>query len=357
MALKEKRSEALVGLFLIIGIAVLATLVIKFGRLGDSGMDGKYLVHLTFADASGLIKGSEVRMGGARIGKVVETPELKDDLTVKVSLKLDERIKIDKASTFQIQSLSIIGDKMIIVGQPPVKTGVFIQNGDELEGGAAGGLDAIQSDAESVARDARVLMKDARTTLLKVDSSIDDVRSIAGRLTETIESVNNGLLAKENMESIKRSIANLEEVTANFKGAGDEIKPTFKQIRFAIASVTKAADSASKTFEDASSQLKHLKPALANIPETVASFKTAATKAGKAMDKASTTLASADKAISKIDKGDGLLKTLSSDKEFDTDTKQFVKNLKHYGILRYKDDETADPKDPKVNRYRSKKRR
>jgi len=350
MALKEKRSEAVVGLFLLIGVAILATLVIKFGKLGDSGMDGRYMVHITFNDASGLIKGSEVRMGGARIGKVVKTPELQDDLTVKVSLKLDSRIKIDKASSFQIQSLSLIGDKMIIVGKPKANSGEYLEDGSQIIGGGAGGLDAIQSDAESVARDARVLMKDARTTLLKVDSSIDDIRSVAGRLAETVERVNTDLLDKENMASIKNSLKNIEAVTASFKGFGDQVQPTFKEVRDTIAKINSAVDTAEQTFADASKQLKNIEPALADVPETLASFKKAAKQAESTMD-------TAEKTITKIGKGNGLLASLADDKELDKDTKQFVKNLKHYGILRYKDDTKADPKDPKENRYRSPRRR
>ncbi len=350
MALKEKRSEAVVGLFLLIGLGVLGILVLKFGRLGDSGMDGNYMVHITFNDASGLIKGSEVRMGGARIGKVVNTPELQDDLTVRVNLKLDKRIKIDKASTFQVQSLSLIGDKMIVIGKPKANSGEHLKHGDEILGDAAGGLDAIQSDAESVARDLRVLMKDARTTLLKVDSSIDDIRSVAGRLAETVERVNTGMLDKENMTSIKRSLKNVEQITASFKGIGDQINPTFKEARATIAKINSAVETAQKTFADASTQLRNIEPAIADVPETLASFK-------KAAKQAETTMDSAEKTITKIGNGKGLLGSLSNDKELDTDTKQFVKNLKHYGILRYKDDQTADPKDPKKNRYRSKRRR
>ncbi len=349
MAIKEKRSEAIVGLFLLLGLAVLGALVVKFGRIGSSNMEGKYNVEITFNDASGLIKGSEIRMGGARIGKITNTPELQNDLRVLVQMRLTGKIKIDKESSFQIQSLSILGDKMIVVTPPDLNSGEFLEDGDTLRGSGAGGLEALQSDAESVARDARVLMKDARTTLLKVDSSLDDIRAVAGGLAESIDKINTDVLDKESIRSLKNSIANLEQVTASFKDIGNEVKPTFNDVREAIASVKSAADAAAKTFEGASAQLKNLEPALASIPEAVNSFKSAATKAEGVMGEA-------EKTISKINESDGMLNTLTDDKEFSKDTKQFVKNLKHYGILRYKDDETYDEKDPKENRYRGKRR-
>jgi len=349
MAIREKRSEAIVGLFLLIGLAVLGTLIVKFGRIGESNMEGKYNVEIRFNDASGLIKGGEIRMGGARIGKITNTPELQDDLKVLVKMRLTGKVKIDKESTFQIQSLSILGDKMIVVTPPDLNSGEFLKDGDVLLGSGAGGLEALQSDAESVARDARVLMKDARTTLLKVDSALDDIRAVAGGLAESIDKVNTDLLDKESIQSLKNSITNLEQVTSSFKDIGNEVKPTFNQVREAIASVKSAADAATKTFEGASAQLKNLEPALASIPEAVSSFKSAATKAEGVMG-------AAEKTITKINQSDGLLNTLTDDKEFSKDTKQFVKNLKHYGILRYKDDETYNEKDPKENRYRGRRR-
>jgi ABC-type transporter Mla subunit MlaD len=75
MATTERRTEFVVGLFLFIGLILLGALIVQFGRFGDR-VRGHYPITVVFDDASGLIKGSEVRMGGARIGKVEEHPEL-----------------------------------------------------------------------------------------------------------------------------------------------------------------------------------------------------------------------------------------------------------------------------------------
>lgn len=349
MAIKEKRSEVFVGLFLLLGLGIFGALIMKFGRMGEGSMEGSYDVDIIFNDASGLIRGSEIRMGGARIGKITNTPELQSDLKVLVKMNLTGKIQIDKDSSFQIQSLSIIGDKMIIVTPPGTSSGEFLKDGDSLRGSSAGGLDALQSDAESVARDARVLMKDARTTLLKVDSALDDIRAVAGGLAESVDKINTDLLDQKTVLSLKNSIKNLEQVTSSFKEIGDEVQPTFAEVRDAIASVKSAADAASRTFDNASEQISNLEPALAGIPETLNSFKSAAVKAEELMGEA-------QKTIAKINESDGLLGTLTDDKDFSQDTKQFVKNLKHYGILRYKDDKTYNETDPKDNRYRGTRR-
>ena len=67
--MSEQRHELKVGVFVFIGLAMIGALVVQFGRLGE-GLKTYYTVTIRFADASGLLKGSDVLLAGARIGKV-----------------------------------------------------------------------------------------------------------------------------------------------------------------------------------------------------------------------------------------------------------------------------------------------
>ncbi|MFC5050552.1 MlaD family protein [Rubritalea spongiae] len=349
MSLKEKRPETLVGLFVLVGLLTLGALIVQFGRLGETKGDS-YYVNVEFKDASGLIKGSEVRMGGAKIGHVLTSPELTDDLTVMVKLSLDDRVKIYEGSQFLVESISLLGDKIIVVRPPEVRNEkATLADGDMVKGGGAGGLDALQSDAESVARDARKLMKDARTSLLKFDSALDDIRTVSGRLGETLEKVNQGVLGDENLDALKNSIANIESATESFKNVGAGLEPSVEEIESAIASVKGAAESAEQTFEAVRVEVKHLGPAIDELPATLTEFRTAAQKISRFAD-------SADQTLNGLSDGEGLLGTLVSDEEVSTDTKVFIKNLKRHGVLGYKDDSTYDERDPKESRFRGVRR-
>lgn len=349
MAFKEKRAETLVGIFVLLGFLALGALIVQFGRLGDSKGD-TYHVRVEFKDASGLIKGSEVRMGGAKIGSVLYTPELTDDLTVMVHLSLDDRVKIFHDSKFMIESISLLGDKMIVVVPPEIREpGNFLEDGAKVNGGGASGLDALQSDAESVARDARKLMKDARTSLLKFDAALDDIRAVSSRLGDTLEKVNNGVLGEDNLENLKKSIANLEAATTSFKDLGEGLEPSIEEVNKAIISVKKAANSAEKTFDAVKEEVKDFGPAIEELPATIAEFRKAATKISKFVD-------TADATLNGLGDGDGLLGTLVGDEEVSEDTKIFIKNLKRHGVLGYKDESTHDERDPKTSRYRGMRR-
>ena len=71
----ERGLEFKVGIFVFLGCAALAGLVMKFGRLGE-GVKTYYQLNVKFGDASGLLKGSDVLLAGARIGRVSGGPRL-----------------------------------------------------------------------------------------------------------------------------------------------------------------------------------------------------------------------------------------------------------------------------------------
>ena len=344
MATSTKRTETLVGFFLFMGLAVLGMLVMQFGRFTER-FRGVYTVTVAFSDASGLIKGSQVRLAGAKVGQVVEEPKLTEQGTVLVEMCIrNDTPKLDKNSLFQITSLSILGDKAIMITPPREeedKSGKYIKDGDLIEGGGPSGLEALQCDAENIASDAAVLMSRGRTTLSKIDNVLDELRSVTGLLTESIDRVNSGLISEDNLKNFSNALADLKGATGNIQDASLEIKPILAEAQDAVRSFDRAAQEAQGTFEQVSSHISKLGPALEKVPEAVDSI------AGAAQD--------ARDALQSVRNGDGLLGTLAYDREVKDDAKSFLRNLRHYGILRYRDAATFDERDPR-NRFRGRRR-
>lgn len=334
MAESTKRTELWVGVFVFVGLVLLGGLIVQFGRFGDR-FQGKYQVVVVFDDASGLIKGSEIRMGGARIGKVAEPPELNSNVKVQVVMSIDDMIRVPENSTFQIASATLLGDKMVVVTPPEggSSSGRFIEPGTVLRGGGPSGLDAIQNNAEALSRDARRLLVEAEDTFRKIDAAIDDVQGVAQRLTTTLDKVNDSILSDQNLKEIDATLANFAKVTAT-------LEPTVADARSAMKAIEKAAAGAERTFASANERIDELEPALKEVPNAVASLSRAADKAGKAIDRA--------------EEGDGLLGTLAYDREVSDDAKTFIRNLKQQGILRYRDKD--EPEDDPRNRFRGRRR-
>ncbi|MFC7338008.1 MlaD family protein [Haloferula chungangensis] len=328
----KRNTEALVGVFIFVGLALLAVLIVQFGRFGDRFVN-KYGLTVVFADAAGVIKGSEVRMGGARIGKVSSTPTLNEQVQVEVELEIVDTIKIPEGSLFQIASATILGDKLVVITPPSEPASGFIAAGSVLTGGGPSGLDAIQDNAVAVSRDARRLLMQAEATIGKIDNAIGDFRSATQELTLTLQKVNRSVLSEDNLGKIDASLANLER-------ASGKLPDTVDGANEAIASFKRATESAEQTFAQATERIEELEPALRDVPEAVASI-------SRAADQATSTL-------SRVENGEGLIGTLAYDEEVSNDAKTFIKNLKQQGILRYRDKEQPED-DPRTRFSRSRR--
>lgn len=293
----------------------------QFGKFSDR-LRGHYPLTIVFDDASGVIKGSEVRMGGARIGQVSRLPELNDQVRVEVALAIKKAIHIPAGSTFQINSVTLLGDKLIVVIPPDDRSGGFIQPESRLEGAGLTGLDAIQNNAEAVSKDVLRIVKEAEATLGKLDNAANDIRGASKQLGESMVKINGTILAEKNLSRVDTTLENLATLTEQWKATSQKFEPTLAEARDAIQAVHTAAASAEKTFKTANDTIAEVKPALSRIPKAIDQFSSTAAKAGEALDR--------------MKRGEGMLGALASDNGVALDAKAFMHNLREYGIFRYK---------------------
>ena len=355
MAPGEQRISILVGIFIFSGLAGLTWLILQFGSFQNS-YDEAYEIQVRFDDATGLFDGTPVRLAGVRIGTVSGKPILESvsPPRVLVPITIDASRVLPTNSIFRVQSATVLGDKLVIVTIPDNPTKTFIKNNSIIDGGGASGLEALQGDAVAIAGDARILMKDAHTSLLKFDTALDDIRGVIGRLNDTVEQVNTGILSDENVATMSRTLSNVEGATMEARSASRDLKPLMADARTAINQVTNLAEKAEGTFDEINRQLVHIEPAHEEVPATMQSLRRAADKAEGAVGEAEKTLAKAGQTLDSINSSDGLVGTLTQDEEVSDDTKTFIKNLRRHGILGYKDKETPE-NDPR-ERYRGRRR-
>ena len=355
MAAQKQRTATLVGLFIFMGLGALAWLILEFGRFQNS-YDDVYNIEVCFSDASGVIPGTPVRLSGVNIGSVSGKPTL-DSISpplVRVPIDIDSSRILPVDSIFQIQSATVLGDKLIVVTIPENPQTAVLGPNSMVTGGGAGGLEAIQNDAVAVAGDARILMANARTTLIKFDAALDDIRSAASQLGDTVEQINTDLLSENNISSLSRTLTNIEDASIGARNASADLKPLMVDARQAIKQVTHLADSAEGTFSEIHRQLAHIEPAIEEVPATMRSLRRAADKAEGAVGEAEKTFAKAGQTLDALNNEEGLVGTLTQDEEVNTDAKTFIKNLRRHGVLGYKDKETPE-NDPR-ERYRGRRR-
>ncbi len=343
MPAREKRRETTAGLFVLIGLLLLGVLVIQFGRFGDRFTD-HYPLYIEFPNTDGIIKGSEIRLRGAKVGRVATQPELtlgSASSSVKMEMRIRDNVKIPRDSVFQISSSGFIGDKFIDIQPPEIESGEYFESGETIMGAGAGGFDAIKTDAQNIAKDASLLLKDAKKTFVKIDEALDEITRVGENLNVTMQKVNAGFLSDKNIENLSKAISNFETASQDIASASKDLKPTIAEAQKTMASLTGAADSADALFTNAQKEIKHIEPALRDLPKAVKSI-------ARAADKAEDTMAA-------LQNKNGLVGTMAYDRETGNNAKEFVRNLKRYGILRYRDDATKDERDPR-NKFRGSRR-
>jgi len=344
MPAREKRRETTAGLFVLLGLLLLGALIIEFGRFGDRLKD-HYSLFVEFKDTSGIIKNCDVRLRGAKIGKVVSNPELitssERGSIVRIEISIRDDIKIPHESSIKVGSSGIMGDSFIQIIPPDKESGIYYKPGDTIIGSGAGGFDSIRTDAESIAREAKQRLIDAEQTLKKMDSALVEIKNVASTLNTTIYTLNSQFLTPKNLNSLSQAIANFESASKNLNNASAELPPMMAEAKTTLASIHKTANSADTLIANAQKEIKHLEPALRDIPKAVNSITRAA-------DTATETMAS-------IKNDNSALGALTADTETGTNTKLFIRNLKRYGILRYRDDASPEEYDPR-NHFRGTRR-
>lgn len=127
--MEKAKLELVVGIFVLAGIACLAYLSIKLGKLELIGGD-VYEVVAQFDTATGLKAGASIEIAGVEVGRV-KGITLKDDRAA-VSLAVDNSVKLYSDTIASIKTRGIIGEKFLALspggGGDPLKPGDTIRD-------------------------------------------------------------------------------------------------------------------------------------------------------------------------------------------------------------------------------------
>jgi phospholipid/cholesterol/gamma-HCH transport system substrate-binding protein len=106
------RTEMIVGLFVLIGVACLGYLAIKLGKLEVFGASG-YTVYADFPSVAGLKVGDPVEIAGVKIGRV-DSMGLAED-RARLVLRLTDGVKLQEDVIASVRARGLIGDKFVLI--------------------------------------------------------------------------------------------------------------------------------------------------------------------------------------------------------------------------------------------------
>jgi len=190
--------ETKVGIFLMLGIGLICTLIIIFGEVPDL-FKPTYALTVEFPDASGLLKGSDVYLAGATIGKVTTDPRyMPDKGMVEVNLKINKEVALRKDASFLIGSSGLLGDRFVIV-KPKIYTGDepkadYVKDGEVIPGVTETSLEDVMSSSKPL---------------------IDKANDIADHLDNMVKKLDVDVFSGTSTDDLKETIAKLRHMVDN----------------------------------------------------------------------------------------------------------------------------------------------
>ena len=220
--------EFKVGIFVFVGLAMLAALLVQFGRLGE-GFKTYYPLTVRFTNASGLLKGSDVLLAGARIGKVAGGPRLvREGDGVAVPLKIYDYVKVPEGTKFTVGSSGLLGDRFVVVTPPPGQPKAYLPPNAYINGTRETGIDDLTQQGGA----------------------------LVGDLRTTVQKLNQETLSAQNMENLKSSMEHLNQATSALAESSKKLDGVIEQTDSTMASAKKAVDSLQDAIADTRTMLR-----------------------------------------------------------------------------------------------------
>lgn len=314
--MKQKlKPETWVGIFLIAGILMIIGVILGFGNIKTS-KEQTYPINIIFRDAAGLIKDSQLRLGGVTVGKVTKAPELlPSGNEVMLEANIQSDVKIQEGSVFRVDMQNILGDKYIDIVPPARPTHEYIEPHATVIGQAESDFSKIKNNAVGATEEILKILKQIEKNSDNIDEAIYNIGEAAKGLAQTTKLINEGILNQENLK-------HMGSVLAQMNKAGEELPAIMEETRTSVAAIKDTVQDARKFITGAEEKFNNLDPTLT------------------ALRKASEQIASL---TADARKNQGFLGLLLYDARFRSNAQEFIRNLRDYGILRYR-----NPNEPQV---------
>lgn len=218
------RVEAKVGIFVVIGFALLLALSTQLNSVRNMGDEG-YSVYAYVDTATGLKPQAKVQMSGVDIGRV-DTIELVPG-KVRLTLMVQKKFKIPVDSTISLLQESMLGSKIVSITSGTQNS--FLQpQGSISKTSTLSSFEETSQKVSDAAEAFKTLMKSANNVLdqKRQDSlkdAIDDLRVTMRDIREMV---------KDNKELVHSTIKNYDKLALEFNKFGVELNrwvPTAEQ--------------------------------------------------------------------------------------------------------------------------------
>src|SRR5258708_6972719 len=193
--MEKKRLETKVGLFVFLGLALLATLLLQFSK-STSLWRGTYELHLHAVNVGGIKPRAGVLLAGVQVGSVAGINLAPDGKSVTMNLKIYNEFPIYHDARFVIEQSGFLGDQFVSIlpTTNAAQVGLAVRNVVQF----STGLIELENSARDVLATNRVNINqatkdvaDAAASFRQIAADLQAGRGLAGAFLQNPELATN----------------------------------------------------------------------------------------------------------------------------------------------------------------------
>jgi len=282
--MEDVRKNLIVGLFVIVGLVALGTMIVLFGE-APQAFTRSYLVTISFPSAGPVKESDPVLLNGLQVGNIKTIRPLSDIRKgVKMICQINAKYRIP------IDAQPLIKEQTMALGKPAIRINVGPENSDqmlptdgsaELVGYVAGGLEELipretmkeleeaglaltnlAKALEPVARDLHELFKPI--SVEKIDQTTGPSRPLANistvvqRFDRSLKSINKIMADPNNQKNLSMIIKNFRTISEQGLVLSEKLNSLTDRLEKLTGSADKELTKISSTLMDNSSKLSTL---------------------------------------------------------------------------------------------------
>lgn len=323
--------DRLVTLFVVTGIALSVYTALRVGR---DMLDRSYPVLVHINDATGVVRGNTVRLGGVEVGRVSDQPYFKKDFSgVLVPLLIRESVKIPD------NVIATVSDREIVM-----KLSFEPGEGFVREDGIINGY--------SIDRD-EMMQKGMGESLATFQESMESFTRATARLDSLVTKLDDQWFTDNNRDSLNNGISHLEDSALKLFDNLDRVNTVLDSTDQSVKQFQSTAVTMEETLRKVDEMTLSGKESFELVQSMALQNQTTLDDFHLAIGEMRGLMGDVEPLLAQIEQGDGLLQALIHDECFSEDVRVITDRLRQYGFLFFPNEKRANPSGGIRTGYRS----
>jgi phospholipid/cholesterol/gamma-HCH transport system substrate-binding protein len=265
--MNDTRRNLSVGLFVIVGLALAAVLMIAFSR-GKLFAGGTYTLTLKAVNVGGIKTKAQVQMAGVVVGHVNSVELAGDGRSVFIQIGIENRYRIHGDAAFGIDASGFLGDQFVSI-KPTANEKPLLQDGgavtceepfnlQDTAKAASGFIKRLDATAtrlnDAITRVDEMVLN--RETLTNVAVIFQNLRTVSERAIVTMDNIDG--VIRTNRDPIALAITNLVTFSAELNRVVGRLDPVIGRLDSVVATNAAAINATMTNLQATSAQLREI---------------------------------------------------------------------------------------------------